>query len=73
MLDLKEARCATHKHIGHVYNSLKDICFNALNLPCVSLWCMCMDLKFVLFYQKYKIIIENLPFTLAQFEHMQRK
>jgi hypothetical protein len=31
-----------------------------------------MDLKFVLFYQKYKIIIENLPLTLAQFAHVQK-
>jgi hypothetical protein len=35
MLDLKEARFATHKHIEHVYNSMKEICLNALNLPFV--------------------------------------
>jgi hypothetical protein len=50
MFNLKEARCGTHKHIEHVYNSLKEICFNALSLPCVSFLSMCMDLKTVLFY-----------------------
>jgi hypothetical protein len=50
MFNLKEARCGTHKHIEHVYNSLKEICFDALSLPCVSFLAMCMDLKTVLFY-----------------------
>ncbi len=45
MLDLKEARCATYVHIEHVYNSLKEMYFNALNLPCVSFLYMCMDFK----------------------------
>jgi hypothetical protein len=74
MLDLKEARCATYKHIEHAYNPLKEICFNALNLPCVSFLYMCVGLKTILFYQRiYKLISENLLVTLAQFAHMQRK
>ncbi len=70
MVDLKEARCATYIHIKHVYNSLKEICFNALNLPCVPFLYMCMDFNKKLLY---KLINENLPITLAQFAHMQRK
>jgi hypothetical protein len=75
MFNSKEARYGTHKHIEHVYNSLKDICFNALSLPCVSLLSMCMDLKTVLFYHLRisKFISEKLLVTLAQFAHMQRK
>jgi hypothetical protein len=40
LFNLKEVRCGTHKHIEHVYNSLKEICFDALSLPCVSILSM---------------------------------
>jgi hypothetical protein len=32
MLDLKEARCATHKHIEDVYNSFEGNLFQCINL-----------------------------------------
>jgi hypothetical protein len=68
MLDLKEARCVTYIYIEHVCNSMKEICFNALNLPCVSFLYMCMDFFKYIFSQRiYKLISENLPITLAQF------